>query len=100
MWTRAKQLAAQRASMERSRFGKTKEEVFSLKGKKCVKCGSTQDLVIDHINGGGRHLTERGMMGENTHNNSNLQVLCRSCQGEKDAARGHAGLGNRGLKNG
>ena len=100
MWTREKQLAAQRHSMERSRFGRTKEEVFSVKGKKCAKCGTTKDLVIDHISGGGRHLSERGMVGENTHSMGNFQVLCRSCQGEKDAARGHAGLGNRGLKNG
>lgn len=42
--------------------------------KKCLKCGSTSDLTIDHIN-------PVSSGGENTH--CNLQVLCRLCNSKK-----------------
>jgi 5-methylcytosine-specific restriction endonuclease McrA len=92
-----KQKAAQRASMEKARFGATRADILKAKGAKCAKCGSTHDLVIDHKNGGGRHATENGMLPNNS--SSNLQVLCRSCAGSKDAIRGAMGLGIEGNPN-
>lgn len=49
-------------------------EVFARDGFKCVKCGETSGLTLDHIiprsDGGGDELT-------------NLQTLCLSCNGKK-----------------
>lgn len=94
------QLQQQREAMERQRFGATRSEILKAKGARCVSCGSTQDLVIDHKNGGGRHATEMGMVVEGkTHNMDNLQVMCRSCAGKKDAIRGSMGMGMEGNPN-
>lgn len=101
MTTHEEQKAMQRRSMEKQRFGATREEILKKKGAKCVSCGSTKDLVIDHTNGGGRHATERGMMiPGKTHSMSNFQVMCRSCAGKKDAIRQSHGLGIEGNPNG
>lgn len=100
MQSHAEQKKAQLAAMERARFGATKQEIFAQKGAKCANCGSTQDLVIDHKAGGGRHATEMGLMiPGKTHNIDNLQVMCRSCAGKKDAIRGNMGLGMPGNPN-
>lgn len=80
--------ASQRAAMEKQRFGYTREEVLKAKGARCVYPGKDHegDLVIDHISGGGRHDTERGMFKNGkTHSMKNLRVLCRK----------HAGLIDR-----
>lgn len=98
-WTDTQQKEAQRKSMEKQRFGYTREEILKAKGAKCAKCGSTKDLVIDHINGGGRHNSERGIITQQTHSMSNFQVLCRSCAGAKDRIRGSMGLGIEGNSN-
>lgn len=50
--------------------------VFERDGWKCVKCGSTDDLVLDHI-----YPWSRG--GPDTYDN--LQVLCRPCNYAKGA---------------
>ena len=78
-------------SMELQRFGFTREEILRVKGAKCALPlqfpGDYHegDLVIDHIKGGGRHDTERGMIVPNlTHNMSNLRVLCRRHNGMID----------------
>jgi 5-methylcytosine-specific restriction endonuclease McrA len=84
--------------MEKQRFGDTRENIMSKKGAKCARCGSTKDLQIDHKAGGGRHMTEQGMMNENTHKLSNLQILCAHCMGVKDRARGLAGMGTPGTE--
>lgn len=85
MSDRAKQLAWQRESMEKQRFGDTRANILKEKGAKCAMCGSTKDLVIDHISGGGRHDTERGLLRSGkTHNKKNMRVLCRSCAGQVD----------------
>lgn len=97
--THEEQKAAQLRAMEMQRFGHTREEVMAAKGEQCAKCGSTEDLVIDHINGGGRHHTERGMITEDTHNMDNLQVMCASCAGKKDHMRGMMGMGIEGNQN-
>ena len=55
---------------------KHKKEVFKRDGNKCVFCGSTRRLEIDHIKpvllGGGNEI-------------ENLQVLCKSCNCRKGA---------------
>jgi len=94
------QKKAQREAMEKARFGATRAEVFAKKGAECKNCGSTEDLVIDHIDGGGRHHTERGLIVEGkTHSMDNLQVLCRSCAGARDRKRETMGLGIEGNPN-
>lgn len=80
-------LKQQRQAMERQRFGFTRAEVLRAKGAKCAYPGNDHegDLVIDHISGGGRHDTERGIMVEGkTHNMANLRVLCRKHAGMID----------------
>lgn len=102
MSDRAKQLAWQRASMEKQRFGDTRENILKEKGAKCAMCGSTKDLVIDHISGGGRHDTERGMFNsDKTHNKKNMRVLCRSCAGQIDRMDfvNHKGSNTKGNPN-
>jgi len=51
-----------------------RKKVFKRDGKKCSKCGSSENLTIDHITpiyrGGGNEL-------------GNLQVLCKSCNSSK-----------------
>lgn len=95
-----KQKKMQREAMERARFGATRDEILAEKGAYCAECGSKEDLVIDHKNGGGRHTTERGMFAfDKTHNPDNLQVLCRTCAGRKDRIRGMMGMGIEGNDN-
>lgn len=83
-------------AVERSRFGYTREEILRIKGAKCVYPGGDHegDLVIDHISGGGRHDTERGMMVEGkTHNLDNIRVLCRKHAGLIDRLDFTRGIG-------
>jgi len=53
------------------------ERNFILKrdGYKCLKCGATENLTIDHVKP-----TSKG--GRNTR--ANKQTLCFKCNGEKD----------------
>jgi 5-methylcytosine-specific restriction endonuclease McrA len=100
MWTHQDQLKAQRQSMEKSRFGYTREEVLDAKGRRCAKCGNTNEnvLQIDHKDGGGRHATEMGkIIPGKTHSMSNLQVLCDVCLGTKDKINGLKGIGLHGI---
>lgn len=99
-WTHQDQLAAQRASMERERFGYTREEILNAKGRVCKECGNTDEskLQIDHTEGGGRHATEMGMIiPGKTHNMDNLQVMCDECLGRKDKTNGLKGIGLHGI---
>lgn len=92
-----KQHKQQRQAMERQRFGYTREEVMAAKGAKCAYPGGGHegDLVIDHISGGGRHDTERGMMVEGkTHNMDNLRILCRKHAGMIDRNDFLKGIGS------
>ncbi|MEU3599865.1 HNH endonuclease signature motif containing protein [Streptomyces sp. NPDC006798] len=50
-----------------------KEVVLGFYGEKCMKCGSTDDLTVDHIR----------PVGEGEHALFNMQVLCRSCNCSK-----------------
>lgn len=50
--------------------GALRETVFNRDGRKCLRCGSTNDLTVDHIfprSSGGTHLL------------TNLRTLCRKC---------------------
>lgn len=85
------QLQAQRQAMEKQRFGYTRAEILKAKGAKCAMPLQFKgdfhegDLVIDHIKGGGRHDTERGLLVPGlTHNMANLRVLCRRHNGMQD----------------
>lgn len=53
-----------------------RERVYDRDGRRCVTCGSTDDLTLDHI-----HPFSLG--GEDSE--SNLQTLCRSCNCKKGA---------------
>ena len=50
--------------------------VFERDGYRCVQCGTTEDLTIDHI-----YPRIRG----GAHTEDNLQTLCRSCNSRKGA---------------
>jgi HNH endonuclease len=53
-----------------------KLEVWKRDGFKCVKCGSDEDLTVDHI-----HPRSKGGSDDMT----NLQTLCRGCNSRKCA---------------
>lgn len=52
----------------------TRARVFQRAGNKCTHCGTTQRLTLDHI--------KPVALGGNGHE-SNLQVLCHSCNSKK-----------------
>lgn len=89
----------QKQAMERQRFGATREEILDKLGRKCsypLKGNDFHegDLVIDHIMGGGRHDTERGMFVEGkTDNIKNMRVLCRKHAGMIDRLNFVRGIG-------
>ena len=90
-------LQKQKQAMELQRFGATREEILKAKGAKCVYPGDDHegDLVIDHIAGGGRHDTERGMIiPGKTHNMANLRILCRKHAGLIDRQDFTKGIGS------
>ena len=101
--SREEKLKVQRQAMERQRFGYTTDEIVAVKGNNCYICGkptSDGDRVIDHIEGGGRHATETGMLVPGkTHNMDNFGVAHKACAGRKDAIRGSMGLGIEGNNN-
>lgn len=100
-----KQHQQQRQAMEMQRFGYTRAEVMKEKGAFCHQPLKGNDyhegsLVISHINGGGRHATENGMIiPGKTHNMDNLTVLCQRHDGQKDRLRDSMGLGIEGNPN-
>jgi hypothetical protein len=51
-------------------------DVFKRDGRRCARCGSAEDLSIDHI---------VPLAAGGTHDLDNLQVLCRSCNSSKGA---------------
>lgn len=51
--------------------------IFNRDGYKCVKCGSSENLQIDHIISVYR-------IGLKANNINNLQVLCRKCNAGKE----------------
>ena len=51
-----------------------KENVFKRDGNKCLKCGSTEDLTIDHI----KPLSKGG-----SNKKENKQTLCCKCNSDK-----------------
>lgn len=51
-----------------------KQYIFNRDGRKCVKCGSTKKLTLDHI-------IPVAKGGED--NENNIQILCKSCNSSK-----------------
>lgn len=51
-----------------------RKEVLRRDGNRCVQCGNTQHLEVDHI----LNVARGG-----THNLDNLQTLCHTCHREK-----------------
>lgn len=106
MSTPAQRLQIKQA-VEKERFGYTREEILKAKGAKCsVPLQGPGDyhsgpLVIDHIKGGGRHDTERGLFVQGlTHTMSNLRVVCQRHNGMFDrmdflSNTGHNTKGNK-----
>lgn len=91
----------QREAMEKQRFGFTRAEILKVKGAKCsiplqFKGDFHEgDLVIDHIRGGGRHDTERGLIVPGlTHSMANLRVVCRRHNGMIDRLDFTRGIGH------
>lgn len=63
-----------KVSPNRGIFGKDKEFIYK-RDKVCLKCGTENNLTIDHI----IPISKKG-----TNDRDNLQVLCSRCNGEKD----------------
>lgn len=55
---------------------RTRLFVFGRDGRRCTQCGAADDLTIDHV-------FPRALGG--THDEANLQTLCRSCNSRKGA---------------
>jgi hypothetical protein len=104
MSTDAQKLQIKQA-VEKTRFGYTREQVLKEKGAYChqpLKPGDHHEglLVISHINGGGRHASENGMIiPGKTHDMDNLTVLCQRHDGMKDRIRDSQGMGIEGNSN-
>ena len=72
---RLKRWRQQRGGSERN-WDRLRGEVFTRDGRKCVRCGSAEDLHCDHI----LELSDGG-----TNDPDNLMTLCRSCHSRKTA---------------
>ena len=59
---------------KRQNYKSAEYRKFSLSGKWCANCGSMRDLTRDHI---------IPLAAGGTNEESNLQVLCRSCNSSK-----------------
>jgi hypothetical protein len=68
-----------------------RDKVFGHYGRQCACCGSTEQLAIDHVNGGGgRHRAEVGPTSDRIYYwlvtngfPSGFQTLCKSCNSSK-----------------
>jgi 5-methylcytosine-specific restriction endonuclease McrA len=83
---RAEQLQRQRS------YQQLRDTVFGHYGKVCACCGTTANLTIDHVFGGGRaHREAFGFAGRSqlyqwlvsNEFPAGFQVLCRSCNSSK-----------------
>jgi len=54
--------------------------------RKCVKCGSENDLTIHHLDNNGRNNEEKGLKANN--NLENLILICRRCHGSIHGKQG------------
>lgn len=95
------QKQAQSRAMDMQRFGDTRANILKEKGNKCSLplqfAGDYHSgpLVIDHIKGGGRHDTERGMFNKAlTHNKDNFRVVCQRHNGMMDRRDYLSGYGS------
>lgn len=71
---REKYLKARSRASNYTKKPEVRERIFSRDGYKCLKCGVTDDLTIDHI----KHVWAGG-----TNNDDNLRTLCRSCNSSR-----------------
>lgn len=55
---------------------RAKIEIFNRDGCRCLKCGTNNNLTLDHI---------KPLCGGGTNDYSNLQTLCGDCNGSKGA---------------
>lgn len=79
-----------RVERDNKRFGGNRELAIQRDGESCTRCGITRqdhlqkfstDITVDHIDGNGRN-------SDNPNNDlHNLETLCLSCHGKKDASR-------------
>jgi hypothetical protein len=53
-----------------------RERIYKRDGHRCVRCGATEDLTLDHIH-------PRSLAGNDS--DDNLRTLCRSCNSSKGA---------------
>lgn len=72
------------------RYHRRRREAIAQLGGKCVKCGSAQDLQIDHINPEEKEFTLSDLWGiaEKTFKKEldKCQILCKLCHIQKTAA--------------
>ena len=83
---KAAKKAVRRSGRRRGKISKTKREfIYKRDGYKCVRCGEDDraELTLDHIVPVSRGGTER---------NSNLQTMCRHCNGLKADKTGSNGM--------
>lgn len=74
-WSRANQEKRKQANSEyhnKIRYGGNREKCFERDGYKCVRCGSTKQLVPHHKDGSGQ-------TDNPNHDLDNLETLCRKC---------------------
>jgi 5-methylcytosine-specific restriction endonuclease McrA len=53
-----------------------RERIYARDGHRCVECGTTEDLTLDHIH-------PRARAGDDS--DENLRTLCRPCNSRKGA---------------
>lgn len=73
---RRKKSAQQKARERFNSNQKLKNSIYARDGRRCRKCGGTHSLEIDHI----RPIFR---FPELAQEKSNLQVLCKKCNGDK-----------------
>ena len=77
-----------------SRFTQRKDirgKIFKRDDYKCLRCGATKDLTLDHI---------VSVYKEGENSIDNLQTLCRSCNAGKKPEKSIDYRGNRSVKYG
>ncbi len=74
----------------RKRYARRKQEALNQLGGHCAKCGSTEDLEIDHIDHNKKtmHVNRMTMVSEERFQSELklCQILCRTCHEEKTIA--------------
>lgn len=69
------------AKLNRARWGRAKKAIFKRDGWGCVKCGSNEELTVDHI--------RPRKLGGAKYDLHNLQTLCQPCHIHKSKREHH-----------